>query len=223
MNYPVTTIYADVRVALDQNQSESQLVAIDYTLEFDDLVAQKLLHAARQILETAPAVMIDNGKDMRKQEFARGDVEIGDGLYYYTLKLPTDYLRLLSLKLSSWDTTLRSTVEDGSEAAQMARSEFLGITGNPSRPIAIDDYPSKAERRLIIYSGDKNETLDRAVYCQEPAIVNGMLNFPVGLYNTLVYRTAALVTGTYGNTTQMQTLLAMSGQTPANNNEGGEK
>lgn len=75
----LSDIRKDVRMALDQNQAEQGVLSGNRdTLELDDLIEQKVVHAARLILENAPLRMIFAGHTTYQndtRDFIAGTIE----------------------------------------------------------------------------------------------------------------------------------------------------
>ena len=157
MLYPTADIIADVKVTLDQNQTENQIIAQeDNTLELGEIIHQKILHAARHLLETSDVSMIDGKTCFIKkldgdgqpanpdwpdpepdgqilQLYEDGETTYGD-LSVWVMEMPDDYLRLLSLRMSDWKRGVHATILYESAEYSQLRSGFIGITGNPERP-----------------------------------------------------------------------------------------
>lgn len=157
MLYPTADIIADVKVALDQNQTENQIIdQEDNTLELGEIIHQKILHAARHLLETSDVSVIDGKTCYIKKLDGSGqpdnpdwpdpepdgqiiqlyeDTETTYGdLSVWVMEMPDDYLRLLSLRMSDWKRGVHATIPYESAEYSQLRSGFIGITGNPERP-----------------------------------------------------------------------------------------
>lgn len=157
MQYPVADIVEQVKILLDQNQLENSIIAQeDNTLELDAIIRQKILHAARLLLETSDVSVIDGKTCFIKKYDDDGQPANPDwpdpepegkiidlyedttstygDLSAWVLSMPDDYLRLLSLKMSDWKRAVHSTIPYESAEYSQLRSGFIGITGNPERP-----------------------------------------------------------------------------------------
>lgn len=151
MQYPLSYIHEEVRTILDQNQEEGTILSDEAnTLKLDEIIRQKILHAARHLLETSDVSVID-GKtcfihkagdpDWPDPEpdglivnlWEDGDTSWGE-LSAWVMEMPEDYLRLLSLKMSDWKRGVHATIPYESADYSQLRSGFIGITGNPERP-----------------------------------------------------------------------------------------
>ena len=157
MLYPLDLILTEVRTILDQNQQEGAILADeDNTLELDEIITQKALHAARLLLEKSdvsllgegvsnPIVKVVDGEQVVPQDW--GEHNIIDPIYIHEMEdcgygelsvwvmdVPEKYLRLLSLKMSDWKRAVHFTIPFESAEYSELKSGFIGISGNPERP-----------------------------------------------------------------------------------------
>lgn len=216
MNYPVANIVEDVRIALDQNQDENSIIAQeDNTLKLDEIIRQKILHAARHLLETSDVSVIDCGKTNSLNLEEIDGVSWGE-LSAWKALLPNDYLRLLTLKMSDWKRGVHVTIPVESAEYSQLQSGFIGITGNPERPVVAEgqhigtlDNAVVQWRELEVYSSATGEC-DEFRYCPIPMIdPDDCLDFPEKLHRMLIYQTASLVAATYKDTALAQLLMNM--------------
>lgn len=185
MNFVFTELMSQVRVALDQNQQELTFLAPDEnTLELDDIIRQKLLHAARWLLERAPLRMIDTLASLVQVGTSTGD----DGRL--PIRRPSDMLRLHTLKVSSWDIPVHDVLPADSEWGMVAASGFAGIRPNGQRPIVLDDGITLT---AIGSPGD----VETASYIALPVVESNLISFPRLLVDALVYLAAGLVCDAY--------------------------
>ena len=252
MQYPVADIVEDVRIALDQNQLENSIIdSEDNTLELESIIRQKILHAARHLLETSDVSVIDGKTCYIHKEgdpdwpdpepdglivnlWEDGNTSWGD-LSAWVMEIPDDYLRLLSLKMSDWKRGVHTTTPYESAEYSQLHSGFIGITGNPERPVVAEikigrDHHHISEespvgagetgwalenlRGLEIYTSATGDVVDFR-YCAIPEYytptgeTTEYLDFPEKLYRMLIYQTAALTASTYKDTALAQLLMNM--------------
>ena len=210
MRIPVSDIVHQVRIILDQNQAENSIIMDeDNSLELDEVIRQKALHAARLLLETSDVTTIDTGKPLD------GELEEMDGvgsLSVWKLACPDDWLRLLTLKMTDWRRATHATIAEETAEYSQLRSGFIGITGNPERPAVAECVGSDDSRWLEIYTSETGE-IEKARYCPIPVPVNEggvvVLYFPEKLYRHLLYQTASYVAATYKDSGLAQLLMNM--------------
>lgn len=159
MQYPVADIVEQVKIILDQNQLENSIIAQeDNTLELDEVIRQKILHAARLLLETSDVSVLGQGKTCYvvndDPKWSQLDTEDYVGiresetqgprgeLCVWEIDVPPDYLRLLSLRMSDWKRGVHATIPFESAEYSQLQSSFAGITGNPERPVVAESKRS---------------------------------------------------------------------------------
>lgn len=168
MQYPVAQIVEQVKIILDQNQTESSIISQeDNTLELVAIIRQKILHAARHLLETSdvsvlgeglsnPIIKVVDNEEVIPEDWEGYDIsdpihigEMGDGygeLSVWWLEMPEKYLRLLSLRMSDWKRAVHVTIPFESAEYSQLSSGFVGITGNPERPAVAEAKSSIISR-----------------------------------------------------------------------------
>jgi hypothetical protein len=221
MQYPVADIVSQVKIILDQNQQENSIIdSEDNTLELEAIIYQKILHAARHLLETSDVSVIDTGEtEAVVLEEIEGS-EWGE-LSAWKMRLPNDYLRLLTLKMSDWKRGVHGTIPVESAEYSQLQSSFAGITGNPIRPVVAEGQHIGTVnevltewRELEIYTSATGEC-DEFRYCPVPKYhtpageTTESLAFPEKLYRMLLYQTASLVAATYKDSGLAQLLMNM--------------
>ncbi len=157
MNYAVSDIVKEVRVALDKNYNSDELEQwgnVD-TLMLNEIIESKIPDAARYILLHAPLKMFDrftaiptekktieSGLDGVPYELTtklgnHTRVYRGDTNYVYTLTIPDDYLRLVSFAMSDWTRPVSEdeVIESTSPFYALQTSKIEGVRGNPEKPV----------------------------------------------------------------------------------------
>lgn len=216
MQYPVADIVEQVKIILDQNQQENSIIDTeDNTLELDEVIRQKILHAARLLLETSDVSVIDCGKTSSLNLEEIDGVSWGE-LSAWKALLPNDYLRLLTLKMSDWKRGVHATIPVESAEYSQLQSGFIGITGNPERPVVAEaqhigtlDNAVVQWRELEAYTSTTGECSEFR-YCPIPMIdQDDCLEFPEKLMRHLVYQTGSFVAATYKDSGLAQLLMNM--------------
>lgn len=131
VEYAVSDLVKEVKVLLDRNQESAGLLAPSDsdTLSQAELIESKIVDAARIILSDAP-------EDMVEGTLCTNEVTWTDSNGYYVGKmvLPTDMLRILSVKAEDWNRP--ATIISESDDAYKYQNCKFGVRGNPERPIA---------------------------------------------------------------------------------------
>lgn len=204
MNLTIEEIQEQVRITLDENQVETDIIAgEEATLEMDEIISQKILQAALQILQTAPLPLIDTTKSLvfeNAKSNAKGVI---------TVDCPYDFLRLSVAQADDWKVPVRVVVTDMDDEYLATQSDFAGIRPSKSRPL-VALVETDGSKRLEFYgSTGASHTLIKARYIAMPRIDNGIMSFPERLVPALLYLTAALVAMTYKDA-HAQALTAMA-------------
>jgi hypothetical protein len=216
MQYPVADIVEQVKIILDQNQQENSIIDTeDNTLELDEVIRQKILHAARLLLETSDVSVIDCGKTS-SLELTEIDGSGWGELSAWEATLPNDYLRLLTLKMSDWKRGVHATIPVESAEYSQLQSGFIGITGNPERPVVAEgqhigtvNNTLTEWRGLEVYTSATGECSEFR-YCPIPKFdQDDCLEFPEKLMRHLIYQTGSFVAATYKDSALAQLLMNM--------------
>lgn len=133
MIYEIADIVRDIKIALDENTSSTQLVAMGDvdTLTLNDIIDSKVEDAARYVVLHAPAVMLDSGK-------AFGGIitwDMTEGYGSGTIALPDDFLRLIVFQMSDWSMPVTQAIDANHPLYSRQHSRYAGVRGNPQRPV----------------------------------------------------------------------------------------
>lgn len=207
MEYNVSDIVLEAKVALDENVDSSALSGLGDvdTLKLDEIVESKVVDAAMVIEQNAPAYMLDSGKAFG--ESIGWDGQPGYGAGY--IHLPDDFMRLVCFQMSDWDYALTMAITEDSPQYQMQRSRFAGVRGNPQKPVvAITSQPIGLVLEFFsCYSGE-NAFIKKARYIPIPRIRNNKIDLCEKLRRAVVYYTAYLAALSLGNGDAAAAMLA---------------
>lgn len=199
MIYKTEEITEMVRVLLDHAKESGTLFALDDAdaLGIETIIRSKIEPGTRIVLTLAPAEQIDTAVPLHGSLSWRGEPGIGMGL----LRLPDDYLRLLSVKLSDWQRPARIISETDPEYAWQS-SRYLGVKGNPDRPVAaLVRYPEGLCVECYSSIGGEEVTLERGLYVREPEIVGDCIDLPFRLVGSIIRMIASMACLTLGDAT----------------------
>lgn len=207
MEYNVSDIVQEAKVALDENVSSAALSGLGDvdTLKLDEIVESKIVDAAMVIEQNAPAYMLDSGKAFG--ESIGWDGQPGYGAGY--IHLPDDFMRLVCFQMSDWDYAVTIAITEDSPQYQMQRSRFAGVRGNPQKPVvAITSQPIGLVLEFFsCYSGE-NAFIKKARYIPIPRVKNGKIDLCEKLRRAVVYYTAYLAALSLGNGDAAAAMLA---------------
>lgn len=155
------TIINEVKIILDQNESDSELIAendIDQ-LTTDELIEHLLYNALERVYSIAPlGLLADVAKVYKNPEW---DSE--SDKYAQITDAPDDYLRLIYVKLKGWDKGVTSFIDEEDPLYFEYRSPYVGIRPTIDDPgvavvysdegegMKIQCYPKTGEGGVIRY------------------------------------------------------------------------
>ena len=194
----ITNIITDVKLALDENESASNVLLADTDqLQMDALIRSKIIDAVRYIHQAAPISMVDGQTAVGKPGYsAAWATESGIS----TITLPTDFLRLVIFKMTNWTRPITNPILDTDPEYAMQRSKYKGIKGGKEKPVAAITTNGSGSKVL---EGFTSETADveKIVYIPIPSISgtspNETVNICAQLYQPVIYHCAGLVAMTY--------------------------
>ena len=197
MKHNVDELTERVRVVIDHAKESGELFALDDAdaLSIDAIIRSKLEPSARQVLLQATPGQIDTAKPLHGGLSWRGEPGVGMAL----LRLPDDFLRLLSVRLSDWHRPARIITEDDEE--YQWQSSRYAVGGTPERPVAaMVRYPEGLCLECYSSRGGAGVTLSRGLYVSEPRTDDdGMLDLPERLVESVVRMAAAMTCLTLGD------------------------
>lgn len=202
--YVVSTLVKEVKVILDRNQESAALVPDDSdTLSQGELIQSRIVDAAKLILTDAPSELVEGAM------LTDGKVlwQSSHGAYVGKVQLPSDLIRILSVRVSDWIRPGKLISEEDDE--YKLQSCRFGLRGNVERPVAAIVHIG-GERYMELYTSNTNDaTLDLS-YVKLPDISNDMIGLPQGLKDAIVYMTAYLVCVSLGDSSTAEGLLSVA-------------
>lgn len=192
-NYAVSDLVKEVKVILDRNQESAALVPDDSdTLSQRTLIQSRIVDAAKLILTDASSQLVEETKLTDSKVSWQSSYEA----YVGRVKLPSDLIRILSVKVSDWIRPGKLITENDDE--YKLQSCRFGIRGNVERPIAAIVHAG-GERYIELYTSNSNDaTLDLS-YVKLPFIQDGMIELPQTLVDAVKYMTAYLACVSLGD------------------------
>lgn len=206
MIYECADIIHDVRVCLDQNGLSGALLGdgdLD-TLMLDKLISSKIVEAVRRVHSEAPASLLDCVRHFGDCVEAHAD---GSG----TILLPSDFMRLVSFRMSDWARTVYGATEADSPEGRQQRSPYLFVRGNAERPVCVIDVHGAGLCLSYYSTREKEHRVAQATYMPFPAVdCSGGIEICSRCYEGVVYTCGALVCSAVGEADKMKTLLELS-------------
>lgn len=195
----VAEIVSKVRSAIDELSLTGNVVA-DITGDGDNLtriIVDKIAYALVFVLENAPLDKMDSDTFKSLSSAQIGSLfSIDATTLVATLKLPTDVLRIVEARLSSW-SHFPIPVPDTSEVYLMQQDQYA--KGSYDRPVNIFTYNGTTDRLLEMYCARTASDTLIFRYIAKPDVSNidtehmsTVVNLPSKLEAALVYQVAGL-------------------------------
>ena len=193
--YAVSDLVKEVKVLLDRNQESAGLLAPSDsdTLSQAELIESKIVDAARIILSEAP-------EDMVEGTACTNEVTWTDSNGYYVGKmvLPTDMLRILSVKAEGWNRPAE-IISESDDAYKYQNCKY-GVRGNPERPIAAIVHTANG-KSIELYTSKKQDATLAFIYVQVPSITTEQkISLPSVLKDAILYMAGYLACISLGDT-----------------------
>lgn len=196
VEYAVSDLVKEVKVLLDRNQESAGLLAPDDTdtLSQAELIESKIVDAARIIEEEAPEDMVEGTACTNEVTWT----DSNGGYYVGKMVLPTDMLRILSVKAEDWNRP--ATIISESDDAYKYQNCKYGVRGNPERPIAAIVHTANG-KSIELYTSKKQDATLAFIYVQVPSITTEQkISLPSVLKDSVLYMAGYLTCISLGDT-----------------------
>ena len=193
VEYAVSDLVKEVKVLLDRNQESAGLLAPDDsdTLSQAELIESKIVDAARIILSDAPEVEGTSCKNAVTWTDS-------NGYYVGKMVLPTDMLRILSVKAEGWNRPAE-IISESDDAYKYQNCKY-GVRGNPERPIAAIVHTANG-KSIELYTSTKQDATLAFIYVQVPSITTEQkISLPSVLKDAILYMAGYLACISLGDT-----------------------
>lgn len=211
MDYATSDLVKEVRVVLDHNMEDTKLKEFGdtNTLTLDEIIESKLIDAANVIGENAPYYMVDNATNWKDEStlIDFSNKKIGSDIYIVSISLPSDYLRLVSIKMSDWVHDVKVETDSNSLDYELLFNEFSGVVGTPNNPrITV----SNENKKVYLYCSEQGSTLEHFYYLPKIQESGENMNISTLLKRAIVYYAASLTAATYSDYNAMNVLQGIA-------------
>ncbi len=147
----MSDLVKEMRLAMDEVIHDTQNDIFED--DSDEEMRQAIETASQQLLLQAPSQMLQPKRVLSslnntgKQDYDAIQVQYTDG--HGSLMIPDDWLRLVELKLNSWQSALTTLMEPGSKEAQMQASRWT--RGTPQKPKGMITISPTTGKRVLMY------------------------------------------------------------------------
>lgn len=185
MNYSVNQLQTDVMGRLGEISRPLSSLSDSDVPGPEDVVALKISSMLPEIgkgmLLSASAEMLGGGMPLEAEVKTR---IMPCGLYSFEIRMPEDFLRIVSVKMSGWRCGVCRLIMPGDAAWEGQWSAEQGIAGCPERPRAYLVNEDEGPMLRLIGSEDPDAALVHlSIFCIPSA---PDFHFPPGLYPELV-------------------------------------
>lgn len=198
-------ILEDVRMALDENRVSTTLVDSD-TLSMNDIIVSKMVQAVKNVEMSVPVHMLEG-----VYFSASINWKMVEGIGAGSLFLPSDFMRLVSFKMSDWSYAVSSVILGDTEDYRKQISRYPGVRGCPQRPVcALVNSSTGLTLEFFSCTAGTGTGIEKALYVAEPVISGGDIVVSPKCYNAIIYTCAGLSCSAYGAKEQSEMMFKIA-------------
>lgn len=138
-------------------------VGVENTKPYDSIIEELLDESALEILLKAPFYRLDISRGTMKATRDSADDKIGH------LTLPTDFLRLVSLRMDEWKRPVTEFAIEGDEVALRQSNKYL--RGGVAKPVAVLSKTDEGYRATY-YSVNSSHSVSEFLYIKRDKAEN---------------------------------------------------
>lgn len=188
-NLSIEDIVAKVRVKLDEiGLDESEMMdALEDNTNLDSVIKSCIAEAYR---------LINMSADISMLEGVQGTVSLSiDSNKVGRVTLPDNFLRLVSVRLSSWISSYSKLITENSPEYRMQSNEW--VCGSPECPVAALVHRSEGRVLELFKAASSSDTLSSFVYIPSVTSDSESVDISDQLAESLIYYVAALTMVTF--------------------------
>lgn len=220
LSLTVAEIIKSVRAIIDESDNAD---SIGDSL-VDDMIKENITRAILKVHSSAEASLIEGISlpksiaSVEKPDDASGEIATlalpGDVATIQisfkndvgTVKLPADFLRIVSFRMSDWKKSCTSVIEEDSTAYEMQQDPYCrGTQHNPVCALVRreDGYD------LEVYGSTNTATVSKGIYIPLPEIKNDSIDVCTKLKDAVLYQIAGITMLSFGDQ-RAESLLQIS-------------
>lgn len=172
-----------VRLKIDEiGANDSDMIGADKDdAELTSIIKAVIPDALRLVLLGADVSMLEGTND-------NTSLSVSDSLVA-SKKLPDDFLRFLSARLSSWSSAVHEVISE--DSAEYRQQSDTYACGTPERPVAALVRRSDGRYIEMFKAKSKSDTLNHFVYIKQPSSADSY-DVPAQLSEALTWYAAGL-------------------------------
>ncbi len=186
-------ILRDLHIALDE-VTGSDAKEDDFATDMDTELRQAVNSAVEQLLVEVGEDLIDMKQDLSATVTKpAGD----DTIIVADVVLPSDYMRLSSIRFTSWPLPLTVITEPSSDRGKMQSCKWT--RGTTDKPVILPATSSAGSKIFKVYSIQRSDSLTDFAYVPKPVKNNAYLTCALHdeAYKAIMYRAAAIFLDTH--------------------------
>lgn len=192
--YSVEQIIEQVRIKYDEfGTDESEMIVSPDNVDMDTIIASNIAPAYRFVVFNADLSMLE-GKTLS----ATSDFKIDDELVGH-LQLPTDFMRGVTARLSSWKSSPSSIIEETSTEYRMQADPYA--CGTHEHPVVALIHTNEGQELEFYKAKTKQDALKSFVYIPAPPddlhTNKGSIEIADQLSESFIYYVAGLTATTF--------------------------
>lgn len=187
--YTIQQIVDEVRIKYDEiSSNESDMIGTTDDSDMDTIIKSCISEAYRFVTVNADLSMLE-GKQLEE-----ADLSIDDDLVGH-IRLPEDFLRGITFRLSSWNSSASDIITEDTPEYRMQSDPYA--CGTWQHPVAALVHTASGRELELYKARTKEDTLKSFVYIPNWEKSEESINIPNQLTEAFIYYVAALTATTF--------------------------
>ena len=187
--YTIQQIVDEVRIKYDEiSSNESDMIGTTDDSDMDTIIKSCISEAYRFVTVNADLSMLE-GKQLEE-----ADLSIDDDLVGH-IRLPEDFLRGITFRLSSWNSSASDIITEDTPEYRMQSDPYA--CGTWQHPVAALVHTASGRELELYKARTKEDTLKSFVYIPNWKKSEESINIPNQLTEAFIYYVAALTATTF--------------------------
>ena len=211
MDYLVSTIKEDVRIALDEDRDASALLedADTDALTLDDIIESKIEDGVALVIDAAPLQKLSGWTTASPTPTFNNDLS-GEVI------IPDYCQRILEVKASDWERPVRQFITPDDPLYMMQFGRWGGLKGSTERPVVCILEEDSGQGNILQFWRCRTANATFTIKYMEVATIatntdgDDYIYIPLLCYRSAIYQIAALVAQVLGGTQAAQSLGVVS-------------
>ncbi len=187
MKIALPTLVRDVRLTLDRNRNNADLLTVDLNTQMlDEAIARNIIDGVVIVLKQVDWTQLEMGATFQ------GDIHWMDQGSGYVV-LPSDFIRLLAFKMSDWNYAVNIMDYETSSLYKRMHSPYKSLRGVAEHPLVFEVWHDEGKTLAFYSCNSEDAQIVRAEYVPLPCIADDAIEIPFLCYGACVNSIASLV------------------------------